>query len=133
MVECSNGLLLVLAGRESYHDFHLRGREIVDGANLNLAFASRFFDRGDDGFSRSAERDLSDDEFVAFPFFDPGAELDLALTPVVFAGVHQTSLREIGEELEAFVLEYGNLRLEQLNEIVWHYSSRQSDGDSLGT
>ena len=133
MVKCSNGLLLVLAGREQYYDFHMCGREIVDGANLNLALASCFFDGGDDGFSRSAEWNLSDDELVAFPFFDPGTELDFALAPVVFAGVHETSLREIREELEAFVLEYGNLRFEQLNEIMWHYPSRQSDGDSLGT
>jgi len=50
------------------NDFHLCGREIVDGANLNLAFASCFLDGSDDGFSRSAEWDLSDDECVAFPF-----------------------------------------------------------------
>ncbi len=62
---------------------------------------------------------------------DDRAQLDLARALGVAAGVHDAALREIGQQRERFALEDGDLRLDQLAEIVRQHARAQAHGDAF--
>src|ERR1700722_17541077 len=124
MIQCGNGLLWVLSGGKGDQYLHLRSGEIADGTNFDPSFSSRFFDGCDHGLCRGSERNFPNNKFIAFSWFDLGAQLDFAIATVVFGGIHQSALREVRQEFETFILKYGALRLQQFNEVMWQDASR---------
>src|ERR1700751_48200 len=112
MIESRDGFIRIFTRRQRNHDFNRGGREIVDRANLDLSFSSGVFDRADDGFGRSTKRELPNYEAVVVPFFNLGPDSDFAVAFIVLAGVHQTALRKVRQQLEFLALEDGDLRLE---------------------
>ena len=60
------------------------------------------------------------------------ADFDLARAVLVFARVHQAAGLEIGQALERLLLENGDLRLEQLREIVRQNARGHADRDAFG-
>ena len=101
-------------------DFDLRffGGEIIDGFDLELAFAGRVFDGSDQRFRGGPRRNLLDDDRGFIPELDLGADFDAPLAVGIVPRVHLAAGGEIRQAFERLFLEDGDLRLEQLGKIM---------------
>ena len=95
-------------------------RKIVDGLDADFLLARRLLDGSDERLCLRAGGKLADDEHAGHVRLglDEGAHLDLARAFGVARGVHDAALREVRQNLERLALENGDLRLDQLAEVV---------------
>ena len=119
------------SGCEGDLDLDLAGGVVADGLGLDLALLDGILDGGGQQLGVDAVGQLADDQRGLVLLLDDGAEADLAAAFVVFAGIHEGALREVGDELEGLLLEDGDLRLEQFAEIVRQDARGKADGDAL--
>ena len=91
----------------------------MDRCNFDFALVDGAVD-GFQQFLRVGERGNFADDEVASLDVDARAERDFAVAVLVFGGVHDAALEKVGEELERFIAQNGNLGVEQFVEVVRH-------------
>ena len=113
-------------------DLHLLRREIVDALDLDLALVRGVLDGADQRIGRGRGRDFLDDDRGLVLDLDLGADLDLAGAVLVAARVHEAAGLEVGQALEGLLLEDGDLRFQQLGEVVRQDARGHAHGDAFG-
>ena len=131
-VERVDELLGFHAGRGADLDFHVLAGEVVDGLDLDLAFARGVLDGGGEGLGGDAGRQLLDDDGGLVLDLDLGAHGHAAFAVLIIPRVHQAAGGEVWQAFERLVLQDRNLRLQQLGEVVRQQPRRKADGDALG-
>ena len=129
-VERLDGLFLRGVGGQRQLDFDVLRGEVVDAFDLQLLFLDGVLDARGKRFGGLAEGKLADHDLVLVAGLDDRAHPELAESVVVFARIEQPARHEIREELEGLLLEDGDLRLQQLDEVVRHDVGRKADGDT---
>ena len=130
-VERGLHLVLRLARRELQLDLDVLGGEVVDLAHLHLLLLDRVLDVVDERVRGLAPRERGDHELVLVAVLDDGAHLHLAEAVLVLAHVHDAAGLEVGVELERLLLDEGDLRLEELDEVVREDRRRKAHGDAV--
>jgi hypothetical protein len=131
-VELGNHLVGIRAAGERELDLDLVRRVVVDRRDLHAALGDRCLDRSDQALRRGTEGNLADHHRLAIPRLDLRSQLDLARPVLIGRDVHQAALLEVGEELEALLLETGDLRLPDLGQVVGQDLGRHAHRDALG-
>ena len=130
-VERVHRFLGVHAPRQPDFDFHLVRREVGDAGNLQLVLLRRRLDGPDQALGGRTEGQLADDDALGVPHVQVGADRHLSVAVVVSRGVHQAPRGEIGQDLERFVSEAGDLGLHELDEVVGQDPGRHARGDAF--
>ena len=103
----------------------------MDLAHLHLLLLDRVLDVVDERVRGLAPRERGDHELVLVAVLDHGAHLDLAEAVLVLAHVDHAAGLEVGVELERLLLDEGDLRLEELDEVVRQDRRREAHGDAV--
>lgn len=112
-------------------NFDVFGGEIVDAFDFDFAFARGVLDGTHQRFGCRCGRDFGDGDGGLVFDFDFGANLDFACAVFIAAGVHEAAGLKIGQALKRLLFQDGNLRFEQLGEIVRQNAGGHADGDAF--
>ena len=130
-VERGHRLLRRRPGGELQLDADRLAGEVVDLADGDLLLLDGVLDRLRDGVGGLAPGQLGDDEFALLRGVDARAHLHLAEAVLVVARVHDSAELEVRQKLERLLLDDGDLRLEELDEVVGQDGGGEADGDSV--
>ena len=129
-VKCLQGLFRIGSAHGDHPDLDVFRSIIVDAGNTDLVLFRRLFNGGHQAFGRGRGGDLTDDQFPAVDV-DLGTEYDLAVSVIVFPGIHQAALLEVRIKFKRFAPQCGDLCLQQFVEVVGHDPGRHSNGNTV--
>ena len=120
--------------REMNQYLRLLGGEVLNLANLYLTLVLRLENRVDQEVGRLSVGDFCDGDGVLVDFLDFGTHLYHSAAPsvVVTRTVRVAAGREVRENLERLVLQYGYRSVNQLVEIVRENLRGKACGDAFG-
>ena len=132
-VECVDGLVGRLVGRNVNDDLDLLRGVILHLADLDLALLVSFDDRLLDTFGCSRKRNLGDGQRALVDLRDTCSNLHRATaqTVIVARAIDQTSRRKVGQQGELLALQVRHASVNQLVEVVGQDLRRQTYGDTL--
>ncbi len=122
-------LRIIAAGRSNPY-FHMVGGEIRDTGYADPILVRRPLYRRHQRLRGAGRRDLPDDQIATFNI-DPGAQDDFAVAVVILSDIHQSSLLEVGIQLEFPAPQRGNLRIDEFIEVMRQYRRGHADRNAV--